>query len=222
MYSTRLPNGLSLIFRRMASSTQQTGVWADSGRWRRTEKPRALQSMGSQRVEQDLATEPQFIRGTRTPWKIFKILGIIFLSEIGKRKYHHIDIAYMSRLFFFLTSEQKCISFDFKFIIQLLICVQLCGRTDCSIQTGLSRTLLQDNSFVIHIKSNKYNFIIFLYLYYFSTWPIKSRKTIGKWWLNKLNEISWHPQSILVSWVDSLLWEFQVLFSGTYLVREVA
>ena len=73
------------------------------------------------------------------------------------------------KAFFFLTSEQKCISFDFRFIIQLLICVQLCGRMDCSIQTGFSGTLLQDNSFVIHIKSNKYTFIIFLFLYYFST-----------------------------------------------------
>ena len=71
--------------------------------------------------------------------------------------------------FFFLTSEQEFISFDFRFVVQLLICVQLCDRMDRSTHTGFSGTLLQDNSFAIHIKSNKYTFIIFLYLYYFST-----------------------------------------------------
>ena len=38
-------------------STQWTGVWANFGR--RTEKPDVLQSMGSQRVGQNLATEHQ-------------------------------------------------------------------------------------------------------------------------------------------------------------------
>ena len=73
------------------------------------------------------------------------------------------------KAFFFLTSEQEFISFDFRFVVQLLICVQLCDRMDRSTHTGFSGTLLQDNSFAIHIKSNKYTFIIFLYLYYFST-----------------------------------------------------
>ena len=34
-------------------------VWANSGRWWRTERPGVLQSMGLQRVEHDLATEQQ-------------------------------------------------------------------------------------------------------------------------------------------------------------------
>ena len=38
----------------MASLTQWTRVWANSGRWWRTGKPGVLQSMGSQRVRQDL------------------------------------------------------------------------------------------------------------------------------------------------------------------------
>ena len=43
----------------MASPTQWTWVWASSGRWWRTGKPGVLQSMGSQRVWQDWATEQQ-------------------------------------------------------------------------------------------------------------------------------------------------------------------
>ena len=43
----------------MASSTQWTWVWANSGRWWRTRKPGMLQSMGSQRVRYDWATEQQ-------------------------------------------------------------------------------------------------------------------------------------------------------------------
>ena len=43
----------------MASLTQWTWVWANSGRWWRTGKPGVLQFMGSQRVRHDLATEQQ-------------------------------------------------------------------------------------------------------------------------------------------------------------------
>ena len=41
----------------MASPTQWTWVWVSSGSWRWTEKPGVLQSMGSQRIRQDWATE---------------------------------------------------------------------------------------------------------------------------------------------------------------------
>ena len=41
----------------MASPTQWTWVWANSGRWWRTGKPGVLQSMGSQRVRHDWVTE---------------------------------------------------------------------------------------------------------------------------------------------------------------------
>ena len=41
----------------MASLMQWTWVWASSGSWRWTGKPGVLQSMGSQRVEHDWATE---------------------------------------------------------------------------------------------------------------------------------------------------------------------
>ena len=43
----------------LESPTQWTWTWANSGRWWRTGKPDVLQSMGSQRVRQDLATEQQ-------------------------------------------------------------------------------------------------------------------------------------------------------------------
>ena len=41
----------------MASPTQWTWVWASSGRWLKTKKPCILQSMVSQRVRHDWATE---------------------------------------------------------------------------------------------------------------------------------------------------------------------
>ena len=47
----------------MASLTQWTWVWASSGSWWCTGKPGLLQSMGSQRVRQDWATEQQLIHG---------------------------------------------------------------------------------------------------------------------------------------------------------------
>ena len=43
----------------MASPTQWTWVWTNSGRWWRTGKPGTLQFMGSQRVRHDLASEQQ-------------------------------------------------------------------------------------------------------------------------------------------------------------------
>ena len=44
----------------MASPTQQTWVWANSGRWWRTGKPGVQQPTGSQRVRHDWSTEQQF------------------------------------------------------------------------------------------------------------------------------------------------------------------
>ena len=41
----------------MASLTQWTWVWSNSGRWWRTGKPGVLQSLGSQRVGHDWGTE---------------------------------------------------------------------------------------------------------------------------------------------------------------------
>ena len=43
----------------MASPTQWTWVWVNSGRWWRTGKPGVLQPMGSQRVRHDWVTEQQ-------------------------------------------------------------------------------------------------------------------------------------------------------------------
>ena len=46
----------------MASLTQWTWIWANSGRWWRTGKPGVLQSMGSQRVRHNLVAEQQGMR----------------------------------------------------------------------------------------------------------------------------------------------------------------
>ena len=43
----------------MASPTQWTWIWTNSGRWWRTGRPDVLQSMGLQRVAHDFVTEKQ-------------------------------------------------------------------------------------------------------------------------------------------------------------------
>ena len=48
------------------SLTQQTWVWANSGRWWRTGKPGVLPSKGLQRVGHNWATEQQLIKGVET------------------------------------------------------------------------------------------------------------------------------------------------------------
>ena len=56
----------------MASLTQWTWAWANSGRWWRTGKPGVLQSMGgSQRVRHDWATEQQ-LEQPKTPRQIVR------------------------------------------------------------------------------------------------------------------------------------------------------
>ena len=52
----------------MASPTQWTGIWVDNGSWWWTERPGLLQSMGSQRVRHNWATELN--------WKLFLYRGI--------------------------------------------------------------------------------------------------------------------------------------------------
>ena len=51
----------------MASLTQWTWVWVDSGSWWWTGRPGVLQSMGSQRVRHDRATELNWIQLSFTP-----------------------------------------------------------------------------------------------------------------------------------------------------------
>ena len=71
----------------MASPTQWVWVWASSRRWWRTEKPGMLQSMGSQRVGHDLATEQQ---PPPTPemfeWAQQEITGIICRRSVVHSK----------------------------------------------------------------------------------------------------------------------------------------
>ena len=74
----------------MASLNQWTWVWANSGREGRTGKPGLLQSTGSQRVRQDLATEQQLSpsrppgdhsRGLWTGGGVFNTTFFFFLPE---------------------------------------------------------------------------------------------------------------------------------------------
>ena len=61
----------------MASLTQQTWVWVNSGRWWRTGKSGELQSRGSKRIRHDLATE-QEINQVSTKWTCGKIMRRVF------------------------------------------------------------------------------------------------------------------------------------------------
>ena len=55
----------------MASVTEWTWIWANSGRWWWTGKPGVLQSMGSQKVRHNLATEQKQIwKASRRVWHI--------------------------------------------------------------------------------------------------------------------------------------------------------
>ena len=62
----------------MASLTHRTWVWASSRRWWRTGKPGVLQSLGSQRVRQDWATEEQQQEAGR-----FLLWWFLFLTLSG-------------------------------------------------------------------------------------------------------------------------------------------
>ena len=71
----------------MASLTQWTWVWANSGRWWRTGKPDVLQSMESQRVGYNWATSLSFSNWTTTSregWLLegkFPLLPFLFLQS---------------------------------------------------------------------------------------------------------------------------------------------
>ena len=69
----------------MASPIRWTRVWANSGRWWRIGKPGVLQSMGSQRVRHNLATEQYTGKFTPLPsrrmWILWKLLCQTFYSK---------------------------------------------------------------------------------------------------------------------------------------------
>jgi len=68
----------------MASLTQWTRVWVDSGSWWWTGRPRMLQVMGSQRVRHDWATELNW--WDQMPWSLFSecwALSRVFHSPLS-------------------------------------------------------------------------------------------------------------------------------------------
>ena len=64
----------------MASPTQQTWVWVNSGRWWWTGRPCVLWFMGSQRVRHDWATELNCLSMTTFLFSYFPFLVFRFLS----------------------------------------------------------------------------------------------------------------------------------------------
>ena len=88
----------------MASSTQWTWVWVNSGSWRWTGRPGMLQSMGSQRVGHDWVTElnwSNFIKMYHVYLKEFLIINdgeILWNLKL-------IINSFISPLFFILISQ---------------------------------------------------------------------------------------------------------------------
>ena len=68
-------------------SPQQTWIWANSGRWWRTEESGRLQPTGSQRIRHDLATEQQTENkenGRKWEKAVEEILDIIVIKNLLK------------------------------------------------------------------------------------------------------------------------------------------
>ena len=71
------------------SPTQRTWVWANSGKWWRTGKPGLLQSMESQRIGDDWATEPPRTNGMGEMWPVLpfwvycEIKGLVDTWDAG-------------------------------------------------------------------------------------------------------------------------------------------
>ena len=87
----------------MASLTQWTWFWANSGRWWRTERPGVLQFMGLQRVEHNWATEQQRSQGLdRSLGGIISVRlfnrGLVLNSRNSKLHLAEIDYALGCRL----------------------------------------------------------------------------------------------------------------------------
>ena len=77
----------------MASPTQWTWVWANSRRWWRTEKPGVLQSMGSQRVGSNWATEQQqkYFISKQSEWIIQNNTRLESFGDYGLLAHHFIS-----------------------------------------------------------------------------------------------------------------------------------
>jgi len=74
----------------MASPTQWTWVWVNSGSWWQTGRPGVLRSMGLQKVRHDWATE---LNRTEEPTVKYRKLYLIFCNNLyGKRIWKWTDI----------------------------------------------------------------------------------------------------------------------------------
>ena len=79
----------------MVSPTQWMWVWVNSTNWWWTERPGVLQSMGSQRVRHDWATELN--------WYIWKNIGIKTILQLNNKKINNSFKNFPSSLRIFLS-----------------------------------------------------------------------------------------------------------------------
>ena len=77
----------------MASLTQWTWVWVNSESWWWTGRPGMLQSIGSQRVRHNWATELNYhfiiIQGSNIFFCIFYFIVLVYLTVLMRRTHYH-------------------------------------------------------------------------------------------------------------------------------------
>ena len=110
----------------MASPTQCTWVWVNSGSWWWTGRPGVLQFMGSQRVGHDWATELNW-----TPWlNHFKIVSfLIHLFFITLHFASSLCVSLQNKITLFLHNHNYCLS---KAVLAPAICqifLLICARS---------------------------------------------------------------------------------------------
>ena len=95
----------------MASLTQWTWVWVNSGSWWWTGRPGVLQSMGSPRAGHDWATELNWILGRvfqRTKWDDLMITWI-YTKQVGSRStYMEGKKGIQAMMLWHLPDQSKC------------------------------------------------------------------------------------------------------------------
>jgi len=121
----------------MASLTQWTWIWVDSGIWCWTGRPGVLRFMGLQRVRHDWVTE---LNWTISPYsssvrrktyrKITKIVQIFFtqLLLLLVSCMHVCMLSHFSRVWLFVISV--CVSVC---VLVAQLCLSLCDSMDCSL-----------------------------------------------------------------------------------------
>ena len=109
----------------MASPTQWTSIWVNSGSWWWTERPGVLQSMGPQRAGHDWASELNWIM--RNVEYLFMCLSVICVSFLVKSLFRS-SPHFLIGLFVLILSYISCL-----YILEIKLCQLLHLQKLCPI-----------------------------------------------------------------------------------------